>query len=65
LPGRGDGTFPPSFDIFAVVIEREPVPVTEIEVAVFAVERKIGAFPADCTILIEGVLLLFTKSGKE
>ena len=47
------------------MIKREPVPVAEIQVAVFAVKGKIGAFPADSTGRIERILFLFEKSGKE
>jgi hypothetical protein len=48
-----------------MVIEREPVPVAIIQVAVFAMEGKIGAFPADSTACVKGVLFLSNNSENE
>jgi hypothetical protein len=47
------------------MVEREPVHIAEIEIAVVAVERKIGVFPTDRTGGVDRILFPVEKSAKE
>ena len=55
----------PCFDVFAVMVERQTVRVAEILVAVFAVERQVDPLAAESAGGVQGVLLLFEKTGEK
>jgi len=55
----------PFVNVFTVVIEREPVPVAVIPVAVLAVKGEIRPLPAESAGLVQGIFFFPEQAGEE